>query len=217
MAAIRIPENVFPGFRVIASLEENKINELVSYLNSLPVGKQYDEVADEFDGILNEKKGKELLKTILSFSELVEEDEENYKDVVNNLVSSFVDLSNDELDPAQNERLENNLLKIFHNYKSIDQNIQSRQLALENENNLKDFQMLTDIRLIFDTDLENKERIGIVIHKLNLEYTKDFEDKKFHLALDIDNLKKLKSEIEKAIERDKLVREDYKQVLKYII
>ena len=217
MATIRIPENVFPGFKVITSLKENQINQIVTYLNSMPVGKKYDEVADDFDGILGENSGNELFKTILSFSELVDEDEENHQDVVNNLVGSFIDLSKNTLDSTKKERLKINLLKIFNNYEVIDKTVKTKQLSYNNENNLSDFKLLTDIRIVFDNDIKNKERIGIVIHKLNIEYNKNNNEKEIHLALDINDLKKLKSKIDNAIEKDQIIREDYKEVLKYII
>ncbi len=217
MATIRIPENVYPGFTLISILSDKQIDKIIDFLKSMSIGIKYDEVADYFDNIIGEQSGKELLKTILSFSEIADDDDDDYINIVDNLIKSFIDLSNTTFNVKEKKQLKKNLLSIFKNYDSINKTIKSKQLAFENENNLSGFKLFTDMRLVFDKDLKSKERIGIVIHKLKLEYLKNVEENEIHLSLDIKDLKKLKIEIEKAIEKDQLIREDYKEVLKYIL
>lgn len=216
MATISIPERVYPGFMIISELDNSQLNKIVDYLSTMVIGEQFDIVAQNFNIILNNNNGSDLLKTIISFSKLVDPEDVNYQDISNNLSESFVELSGIEKNLKFKENLSSNLLKILTNYNALKNTIKSRELASENENNFGDFKLLTDIRLIFNDEIENKNRCAVILHKLTIEYQKDMDIKELHLTLDLTDLSKLKSEIEKAILKDQIIREDYKENLNFI-
>ncbi len=216
MATISIPERVYPGFMIISELDNSQLNKIVDYLSTMVIGEQFDIVAQNFNIILNNNNGSDLLKTIISFSKLVDPEDVNYQDISNNLSESFIELSGIEKNLKFKENLSSNLLKILTNYNALKNTIKSRELASENENNFGDFKLLTDIRLIFNDEIENKNRCAVILHKLTIEYQKDMDIKELHLTLDLTDLSKLKSEIEKAILKDQIIREDYKENLNFI-
>ena len=216
MATISIPERVYPGFMIISELDNSQLNKIVDYLNTMVIGEQFDIVAENFNIILNNSNGSDLLKTIISFSKLVDPEDVNYQDISNNLAESFIELSGIEKNLKFKENLSSNLFKILTSYNSLKNTIKLRELASENENNFGDFKLLTDIRLIFNDEIENKNRSAVILHKLTIEYQKDMDIKELHLTLDLSDLNKLKSEIEKAILKDQIIREDYKENLNFI-
>lgn len=216
MATISIPERVYPGFEIISQLKDKQLDLIIDYLNSMDVGEQFDIVADNFSKILNNSNGADLLKTIVSFSKLVDPEDVNYQDISNNLADSFIEQSGIKHSLAFKNKLKSNLLNILTNYSSLKNTIKSRELASENENNFGDFKLLTDIRLIFNEEIEDKDRIGVILHKLTIEYQNNMDVKELHLTLDLSDLNKLKSEIEKAILKDQIIRTDYKDNLKFL-
>jgi hypothetical protein len=83
----------------------------------------------------------------------------------------------------------------------------AKALTLRNEYEriLTDTRILSDIRPVFDDDQENPSmRAAIVNHTLRFTYTAgDGERHESHFALDVDDLEKLKTQIERALKKDK--------------
>jgi hypothetical protein len=217
MATISIPEKVYPGLRIISELDDIEINKVIQFLNSLNVGENIETFANELNDLVGEDKGDFLLQAILSFSRLIEYDEVNLQDVANNLTFSYFELTNIKSTKLKAKKLTDNLIKIFSNYSSLKLSINSRRNSLYNENNLGKSKMLTDVRLVFDDELNNKKRIGIILHKLYLEYQRNGEIQELHLTMDMKDLKKLKNQIEESILKDELIRNDYKENLNFIL
>jgi len=217
MATISIPEKVYPGLRIISELDDIEINKVIQFLNSLNVGENLETLAKELNDIVGEDKADFLFQAILSFSRLIEYDEVNLQDVANNLTFSYFELTNIKSTKPKTKKFTDNLVKILSNYSNLKLSINSRKNSLYNENNLGKSKMLTDIRLVFDDELDNKNRIGIILHKLYLEYQRNGEIQELHLTMDMKDLKKLKNQIEKSILKDELIRNDYKENLSFIL
>ncbi|MEM5563892.1 hypothetical protein WNY78_02190 [Psychroserpens sp. AS72] len=216
MARIHIPNRVFPGFEIISKLKNKKLDDVVNSLNKMPIGIDFEDAIEELDKILGQDRGYEVLDTIRSFSSLVESNDTDINDVAINLTDSFIELSKTNMSLNQKTILSDNLFKILSNYSVISNILKSRELLLSNENNFIDLEAMTDIRVIFDDELSKKERMGMVLHKLFFEYTRNSETKELHLTLDLDDLKKVKSEIDKAIRKEELITKDYKDNIKFI-
>ncbi|WP_191496159.1 hypothetical protein [Mycobacterium simulans] len=82
----------------------------------------------------------------------------------------------------------------------------AKALTLHNEYEriVTDTRILSDIRPVFDDD-EGDPAIEAVIvnHTLRFSYTAGDGDHELHFALDASDLKKLKAQIERALEKDK--------------
>ena len=215
MVTISIPERVYPGLRIISELDNEEINKVIKFLNSFHIGEELQTLADKLNDLVGEDKGDYLLQAILSFSRLIEYDEVNLEDVANNLTTSYFELTNTKSTKAKAKTLSDNLNKILSNYNNLKLSIKSRRNSLYNENNLATSKLFTDIRLVFDEELSDRSRIGIILHKLYLEYQRNGETQEFHLTMDLKDLKKLKSQIEESILKDELIREDYSDNFKF--
>lgn len=210
MANISIPEQVKEGFVFISKMKINDLDSLVNVLNSIRSGEKLNDVEErlvEFFG----KNSRVLLQTILSFSGLLEKEDSTVKEVAKNLSESFL-AENEKLTDGEFE-LEKNLEIILSNCGSLRKNINSRNSAFDNESVLSSSKLITDLRIIFEDDLSNKNRDAVILHKLHLEYHNNFNDKELYLTLDLKDLNKLKSEIDRAIEKDQVIRDDYKNNL----
>lgn len=216
MSRIAIPTPVLPGIKYISGLDKVKITKLVNYITLLPIEIEFSTVAEELDALLEIQSGRNLLQTIMSFNNLFENNNEENKKVAESLANSYIDLSGDELSKKVKGVLINNLYLILSNFTSVKQIIDAREIYSSNENNLSDLSMITDLRLIFKENIEDKDRSAIIIHKLDLVYSNNNNFKELYLTLDIKDLNKLKVLIENAIQKDQILRDDYKNVLNFI-
>jgi hypothetical protein len=216
MARIHIPFRVFPGFIILSKLKEKKVNEIVDFMNKMPIGIEFYEAAEGINNILETEEGYDVLDTIKSFSTLVEDEETDIANVATSLTDSFIDLSQQEMSPKQKDQLNKNLLKILSNYSILQNTLKSKELLLGNENNFIDLRSISDIRLMFNEDLSVKNRMGMILHKLLIDYRRNDESKEIHLTLNLEDLHRVKSEVERAILKEELIRKDYKSSINFI-
>jgi hypothetical protein len=215
MTKITIPSPVFPGFSIIMSLSEEDVKKITSFFSNMPLGSKAAEMIEGLTASFDFKSATEIVKTITSFSSLLEEPNVNYEDLAINLSESYNALSGsvpaDKLDV-----LKKNLLAIFKSSKNLNIVLKARDLLLENDNNFGDCRILTDVRLVFNEDLENKKRHSVIIHRLHIEYRKATRINDIYLALDIQDLKQLKEEIERAIKKEEVIKTDYSNSIEFI-
>lgn len=215
MAKISVPSEVFPGFKTISELDETQIKKLANYLSSLSSDSDFAKVSNELSLLLNIKDGRGLLQTFMSFSNLFEEAIE-LDSLAQNLTDSYLELSGEFFTSKRKNSLNTNLKVILSNINPILEILDTRKAYIENENNLRECNIHTDLRIIFKDDIENKNRNGIIFHKLHLEYLKGDNFKELYLTLDVSDLNKLKSEIEKAIKKDQALRDNYKEMINFL-
>lgn len=216
MPKISIPERVLPGFEILANLENSKLSSLIGYLKSIKVGIKFDVLANELEEFFNPKDSNLIVITLISFSELFENTDRNFKQLAEELASSYVEISNDDINFDTKNKLQNNLLEIFNNCTQLITTLKAKGLAVENENTLTSVKILSDIRPVFNLKIEEKDRTAIILHKIHLEYQKESENKDIFITLDSDDLRILLKTIERAIKKDQIIRDDYQNVFNFI-
>ncbi|TPG38478.1 hypothetical protein [Flavobacterium pectinovorum] len=216
MARITIPSQIFPGFKTLSELNEGQLESLTKYISILPLDIEYAEVANRINEILQITTGKQILQTFLSFRNLSEENDLKNEKLATNLTDSYLELSSDQMSPKKKLLLKTNLQSILNNYSGIKAIISAREVLSANGNNIEEFSLNSDIRLIFNEADDNKKRSAIIFHRMQIEYSKNDSLKDICFSLDIDDLKKIKIEIEKAIKNDRIIRDDYKDILEFI-
>jgi len=216
MTRINIPSQVFTGFKLLSELSESQMESLTTFISKLPIDIEYVEVASKFDELLEITIGRELLQTLLSFNKVLKETESNNEKLAKSLTDSFIHLSKEALSDDLVKRLEANLQIVLNNYNCISTIIDTRKMLRSSGNSISEFNIHSDIRLLFTQNKKNDKRSAIISHKMQFEYTGGESPKEISFTVDIDDLKKIKIEIEKAIENDQLIRDDYKDVLQLI-
>lgn len=210
MAQIMVPEQVFPGFKIINELNDSQLSDLVDYLKSFDIGRFYGDIAKDLSELLK-IDGDELWRTLISFTGL------SYTDVgvlSKNLAESYKELSRVGINSKETNKLKANLLQILSNFEKVQLTDKVRDYKVENSNNLREFKLLTDIR--FMPGITDDDKYGLILHKFYIEYQNSIPRNELHLHVAIEDLVELKSEIEKAIERDKMLRESSSGDIKLI-
>lgn len=216
MSKISIPSPVLPGFKIISNLTEIQISSITDYLSEISIGIKFDEIAQHFTNFIDEESAYQLVQTILSFSELLESKDTDTNSIATNLANSYKEISGIEITKETVELLKVNLLKILNSYKNLRIISKSKSLSYDNENIFNNCKIITDIRLVFNDQIEDKNRAAIILQKLHIEYQKNGESKEIYLTLDTNDLQKLKIQIDEAIEKEQIIIEDYKEVINFI-
>jgi hypothetical protein len=215
MAKINIPKDVLPGFSLLASLDSEQIGKLSSYLREMPIEGKLNDLGEFLTTELAISSSIEIVKTIVSFTELLEKPNVDFNELSTNLVDAYKEREN-ETDADTLEALKQNLLEIFRNSKQFRLTIKAKRLISENDNLLQESKIVTDLRLVFDEDLENKKRNAIIIHRLQFDFRTQNESKSIFFSLDIEDLNKLKEEVERAIKKENIIKNDYEDILGFV-
>ena len=195
---------------------KDDVEKLTSYLKNIPIGFSLNNLYDEVARLFNSQKSGELIKTITSFNELIGKPGTTIEDTAKNLCESYLEMVGGNIDSDKLQLLNNNLIIIFRSYKNLGLSLKARDLLLENENNFHESRIISDLRLVFDEEIENAKRYGIIIHKLHIEYRKERNVNDIYLSLDLADLQQLKDEIERAIKKHEFVKNDYKGSIEFI-
>ncbi|XHR95224.1 hypothetical protein ACFJIV_00470 [Mucilaginibacter sp. UC70_90] len=216
-ATYSIPQNYIAGFEKIISLSNEDLAIIGDLLRNL-------RVAENFENIFN--KGKQaslsisggdlqiIWRSLVSIAHIFIESNRDIEDFTEKFADSYLESKNDATEEDR-VTLKRKLSFLLESYDKLLITVKSQELLLENQRNFRDCRVVTDIRTLFNEDLKSESKYALIVHELKIEYNEDDSSKKFFVALDLSDLKKMKIAIDRAIEKDKLVR-DYQRHLNFI-
>ncbi len=152
-----------------------------------------------------------IVQTIVSFGELLD-DEVTHADLPQNLIDSISGNYPDEIKGVDLRVLGSNLFSIFENSKNLKLTLKGQTLLLDNENIYLKGLIVSDIRLIFDKNITDSNRNGVIVHKLHISVRSNNKTKNIFIALDSSDLKQLKEIVERAMLKEDLIKEDYENI-----
>lgn len=216
MALIKIPKYALPGFYALIHLEDHQMDEFSTFLANMKVGTNPRTIESFLSKQLNVSQSSDIVQTLISFTDLLSPADVDYQLLSKSLTNSFCQQSETELSEGDIEKLNSNLFKIFRNSKNLKFTLKAFDLVRDDDFLFRDGKVFSDIRLVFNDDIEDKSRNAILIHRLLIDYYKDRDEKKISLLLDLEDLKKLKAVIERAIMKDEIVRKDYQSSINFL-
>ena len=87
--------------------------------------------------------------------------------------------------------------------------MKQKYLCPATKNNFLESRVISDIRIVYENELSEKEQCALVIHNLKIRFfSKNNSFDEFFVALNLSDLEKLKETIERAIQKDKLIRDN---------
>lgn len=209
MKNYQIPERYLKGFQIIASQPPEAIQRMGALLKEMPIGGDLSEFMKAFQ---EETEPFLLLaETIFSLGGLLVE-ETDYEALSQSLTLAYIKQMGDGVVPEEKKRLEGNLKLLFDNAGNLKKTYKAFQLLTENQRNYMGSRVMTDIRLIFDEDIGAPTQTGVITHQLKLDYQDADESKQFFLSLNRNDLIELKNELERALEKEKHIKQDQKQI-----
>jgi len=214
MPKYSIPTQVQNGFKFIITLNTDELNVLSNIIKKAKIGQGIKYIVEEnFTKFSDFDKNKfeQIIIALFSMANI-------YLDSKNNLEQFILDFSESfecffqDTSSAELDKLKSCLTKLLPNFNSIILTTKTRELFTENPKNMLETRIVSDIRIVFDDEINAKAQSAIIIHNLKIDYFNDFDKKSFFVSLDLSDLKKLQKVIERAIEKDNSIRSNNLQL-----
>jgi hypothetical protein len=210
MAKYGIPRQVINGFEIINSLQEKDISLLISVLENAKIGEGIRTLSERLalEGSISEDDSLEVIRSLFSMVNIYVDSKNSIDKFSEDFIDSYKFILGIK-DVTQLELLKSNITKLIPSFKSVRHTLKAKDLLVENANNFTEARIISDIRIVYDdeSEIQKKEQIAVVIHNLRITYSDGGnEDKFFHISLDLSDLGDLKESINRALEKDNLIR-----------
>lgn len=216
MLTIQIPKSFLSGFQVIASMSAEDVKEVTGFLLQVPVGMGSLSFGKSFDAKFAAYSGTALSDTIYSLASFnTATNSTSFAELAEALKNSFVVQTNlaDEKVPV---KLKENLITILNSTENLSATFKAFDLQSENSRTFKECRVVTDIRLLFSDDISSKDRKAMLVHRLKIKTEENDKEKEYFFSMDTTDLRKLKEQLERAEEKDRLIREQYGDAISFI-
>lgn len=216
MSYISIPEQAKLGFSAIAELDDNQIKSITQYLSS-SIDFKSEHLHKHINGLINsDDKSVAIIRTIHSFSELLEPKDVDAQQLAARLTASFVNQYANDFPQEKQDALSKNLNVIFSEARNLRVRFKALDLLYQEDKLFSSSNIITDVRLVFNDDIEQKDRNGLIVHHLTIVYRKDGKSNSITLALDTSDLKSMHGKIERALNKEELIRSDYHSLINFL-
>lgn len=208
MAKYKIPDPLREGFSNYLELTDAQREKIKQTISDLPAGYSLDEMAKALSEKVNDiEEGKlhEIYKVLLSLHNLIRSEDEPSKEVV----SSIVQALKEQLKIKVPAEFEKHLFDLFEPDNLWNVNVKASELLWEREKILVSTRAITDFRPVFSDNKDCKIQGWIIIHNLRITFNENSEEKEIFLALDSNDLEKLKDVVLRATAKEKTIREDF--------
>lgn len=198
MAEITIPEPYEAGLKIILSLSNESIAELTSALLKIPAKvfpfSLADEIAVNVQSIPIDDLGN-ILETLQSlyFSNL---DYEAPADIMAEEISQ-VAAQKGGLSQEDREKLRDRLAELL-DIESLRIVTKALRVLRNNQHIFHDARIITEIRPVFSSDVEEPPPAAVILHMLNITCHGTDGHKEFFIAMDTDDIEVLRDVIDRA-------------------
>ena len=199
---LQIPEIAIDGLQLLLQMEDNRFNSVLDILSAVKPEMNWEllrtQITDE-DAI----KVFEAVRGLYSFR-LIQE--QTIEQITMDVIASMKehDAFKSGID---SEKLKIRLGKILSLHKSLGITAKAKNVMTEQQNIYIESRILTDLRPVFCEEIEEEIPATVVIHNLRIEYSSDKGfNKKMVFAMDSKDLIKLEKTIERAKEKEKVLR-----------
>jgi len=212
MATYSIPKDFIEGFDGIINMPEEDFQTLVSLIGELQIGEPFgdflDKSADKFS-VTSPKEVQVIVQSLVSIVGIFENANGDIDEFTSDFSRSYL-ISKENATETQKSILKNRLSSVLDKFSNLSITVKGQDLLTDNQRNFREGRVITDIRLMFDNNLSSPNTNALIVHNLKIQYQEDRKTKEFFVALDLSDLKKLKSIVDRAIEKDRIIKETQK-------
>ena len=197
-----LPETYKLGFKKILSFEEEEFQSIQEALSQiqpeLSLSKLVDEVTKatdrSFDGLLD------MFQSAGSLSPFLESD--RLEELANDI--TVLAIEEGLIETRLSHVFKSRLLYLLSN-DNIFCSARGQDLLSEYQNIFLNSRVVTDIRPIFNIDIKQSPKGGVIVHNLNIHYrsSNTSEHQDIYFALDSDDIHILSDSLIRAIEKEK--------------
>jgi hypothetical protein len=219
MKKYNIPPTFKKGFIYLSQLSNEQLNIIIKVLKEAPFGIPPDKIIKDIiaHNIQNEETVIEVMKAIFSLFALKTDESIKVEALVKDLSSAFKE-DNPELGETEINNLAINLHEVLSIESKVNHTLKAFNLLAENDKIFLEARVLSDIRIVFNDNLSKEVHAHgtVVLHQLRINYSENRDSKSIFLALDINDLNSLKEQIERAIQKHKIIESNSFSSLPFI-
>lgn len=201
MPITRIPDRYRAGLVKIRLMPEEAFAELVWALDHVPTIARFPILASRVAAgvkALSKSEIDDILRSLFSLVPSLAETEVSVETIASELIEAMRASERDDLQlPPQQEDVFKSRITSLLSLFPLNMSAKASRIRVEYPNVFWDARILSDVRPVFDKPGERP--IGSVInHTLKIEYHEGGDHKEFYVALDGDDLSRLKRIVERA-------------------
>jgi hypothetical protein len=201
VAITTIPAAYRGGFARIKRLSSSDVDALVAALENAPSPRGLKELASAIvDKVPSLKRGdaESLLRTLFSLYVFLASDETPLSEYLSDLSGAMRASGRPDLDLSEQEKtdFEEKMRKLL-SVKTVELSSKVQSLKVEYPCTFYDTMILTDIRPLFD-NVQERPVGATITHTLKIVYHEGGDHKEFYVALEAEDLQKLKKVLQRA-------------------
>jgi len=202
----QIPTDYIKGFEQLNDISNNEVNSLAKKLSGIRVGTGIK----EFSEIFGETTPNAFVEVLYSFGGLL-----SSTDIAVESIAEELSLQAEKsIKGVSSSEIYKKLVILLNNGGNLKLTFKALKLVLENQSIYKDSKIISDIRLIFDDEINEQQepQQAELIHRLKVETYEDGSEKDIYISLDGTDLFELKRVIDRAVEKEEFIKNTNKQL-----
>ena len=211
----KIPHDFIDGFLHLVNFSLDEVKEIATFISTIPPGTGPEKFESSLSANFPDLDLSELSPMIFSFGNiLLNIEDDTIESISQMLAKDLVNTSDILEEEIEEKHLEEKLNILFLSSNNIKCTYKAFDLISENDNVYKNGRIFSDIRLLFDDDIQinSDDRKAVIIHRLKLESSKNDEDRNYYFSLDSLDLFRMKELIERAIIKEEKIKSDYPNI-----
>ncbi|MGN7722271.1 hypothetical protein [Chitinophaga sp. 22620] len=220
MAKYKIPQTYIPGFTFLANLDIAEVEQIKNALIELPVGTGPTNFRNALAGKFSNIEGINYIATVIfSFGSFLNENDDDFNkdEIAEDLVEAFkVINTKNEISKENIESLAPKIKLLLTNCDNLKLSFKALSLQSENAIIYRSSRVISDVRIVFKKDIEDKNRHAVIIHNLKFEYLKNRQEEELFISMDTSDLKKLRDAIDRALLKESKIKDDYNGSISFI-
>lgn len=202
MASLQLPEEYEAGIAEIISASDDFIQQLEAALDGAPMIFRYQDLAAnvaESISTLFDNDVDEIIEVLVSLYIVRSSADVSISEFADDVTEAVEESDIGDLLDSEDtrEKFKQRLTKLL-DVNSLAFTSKARSIQRENEHTFCSTGIMTDIRPVFGTSSNQPPMAAVLVHQLRITYHQGGALKSFFVALDSEDLEKLKGLIEKA-------------------
>jgi hypothetical protein len=214
MSKFNLPTEFIEDLSIYIGLSDKDKTKLEELISVAPIGLMPSDLSDYLSDKINiEKDNLDSITNVLYvLSKVKEESDLDLDEFIDGICSSYAAKKS-----KVNNSVKTRLKAILSEKGAFNLTRKINDLIVDRENVLTSSRIITDIRPVFGIEKTYDLINSLVIHNLKIEYDNDEGNtKSIYLALDKEDLKKLKEDILRAEKKETVIRSKFERATTFI-
>jgi hypothetical protein len=209
MEELQIPDEYKPGFEQLVTISSESINELINALRQVPPSLLIEHLASTVASqvqTLNIKNVEYVIQSLISLYNFREYSGASIEDLVERISQAVQDDEElPDISDQQKQELEERLTTFLKFDGVLGVTSKAIDVVRDHERVFTRSRVLTDMRPIFESDIEKGPAGIALVHMLKIEYADVDGKHEFFVALDSIDLEQLRQQLDRADRKAKAI------------